>query len=430
MKLALPLFPKKHLVLFWLFGGGFSLLMGLPHPAFGDDAPKSAPAEISHANLKGDVVWPDTWMVYTNLKETDVDLANVHQLPQSINGAAGVPMQFTNGTLSLLAPGQKPTVKQPGFIFATIHSDRDQTVQIGLAANWWMQCRLNGNVICDTLQSGEGRKADQRILELPLKQGDNLLAFKVLSGKGGWGLTLIPPAEVAPDAIVPFHEDSENIIVDTDFHDADVKTYDAGQVIGNGPAVAQMTVREPYRPSKVIINAGDDKKPYLMTISDNTTTLIHPTCDVEKIIPYDYSIKNNLYLKGSVVFSQLPIPTGVTQGNMDIMVMGTALNILTAPRQIGFINIRPSFLKTYVVEGKRYRIDFSIDFSDKVQHTWEWSLYEQGNAKALYTSGTLKTRDPLGEPALFALTGSGTPYLAIHNIHLSAGIKDKIVSEQ
>jgi hypothetical protein len=52
-------------------------------------------------------------------------------------------------------------------------------------------------------------------------------------------------------------------------------------------------------------------------------------------------------------------------------------------------------------------------------------LYEEGNPTALFTSGTQKTRDPLGQPALFAVTGAGTPYLAIERVHLSAGIVKK-----
>jgi hypothetical protein len=36
----------------------------------------------------------------------------------------------------------------------------------------------------------------ERIVELPLKAGDNLLAAKVLSGKGGWNLSLASPTEL------------------------------------------------------------------------------------------------------------------------------------------------------------------------------------------------------------------------------------------
>jgi hypothetical protein len=408
-----------------LFFASAVLFNGFFPAAFGDDLSKGNSSQTSGSNPPGNIAWPDKWMVYTTLNETDVDLVEVRQLPPTINGTPGRSMLFVNGTLSLLQQGEKPTAKRPGFVFATLHSDKNQTIEMGCAANWWMECCLNGVVICDTLQSGEGRTASERILQLPLKQGDNLLAFKVLSGKGGWSLTLIPPIEAASYATMPFNAATDNTILDTDFHDAEVKTYDNGQVIGNGPEVSQMTVLENYRPSKVIVSSGDDKKPYLMFISDKTTTLIHPTCAAMKVIPYNVSTQDNLYIKGYMAFSPLSIPAGATQGNVDIMIMSTALNILTAPRQIGFINIRPSFLKSHVIAGRHYRLDFSIDCSDKIQHTWAWSLYEEGNPTALFTSGTQKTRDPLGQPALFAVTGAGTPYLAIERVHLSAGIVKK-----
>jgi hypothetical protein len=227
---------------------------------------------------------------------------------------------------------------------------------------------------------------------------------------------------VPSDAIAPFDPAKENTLLATDFHNAEAKSYDSGQTIGNGPEVTQMMAFQLYRISKVIVNAGADQKPYLMFASDNTTTLIHPTCAAIKIIPFNIANQDNLYLKATVLLTPKSVPDGAVQGNADIMVMATSLSLLNAPKQIGFINIRPSFLKTYDPAGKQLRIELSIDFSDKIQHTWEYRLYAEGNPTPLFSSGTLKTRDPQGMPALFAITGSGTPYLAIDSVRLTAGI--------
>ncbi|HET6406674.1 MAG TPA: hypothetical protein VFG14_02245, partial [Chthoniobacteraceae bacterium] len=87
--------------------------------------------------------------------------------------------------------------KRPGFVFGAIQSERDQVVKIACNADWWMELRLNGELICSTMEKGnEGKVLSERVLELPLKKGSNLLALKVLSGKGGWSVTFASPAEL------------------------------------------------------------------------------------------------------------------------------------------------------------------------------------------------------------------------------------------
>ena len=143
------------------------------------------------------LVWPERWTVYTDVAESDVDLATATAIPEAIKNVLGRQVLAVNGTIPLLRPGELPHEKRPGFVFGMVQSDRDQVVRVGCVADWWMEFRLNGAVVGSTLQTGNKfLTVTERQVDLPLKKGDNLLAFKILSGKGGWNLQLASPAEL------------------------------------------------------------------------------------------------------------------------------------------------------------------------------------------------------------------------------------------
>ena len=159
----------------------------------------SAPAQLSVAwnAQQQDTRWPASWTVYSDVAEGDVDLAALHQLPATIKNVAGRQVQPVNHAISLLRKGEPPANRRAGFVFGTVHSDRDQVVRVGCTADWWLELRLNGQIVCDTMKTGNGSVTlTERIVYLPLKAGDNLLAAKVLSGQSGWHLDLALPDEL------------------------------------------------------------------------------------------------------------------------------------------------------------------------------------------------------------------------------------------
>lgn len=150
--------------------------------------------------------WPETWRVFTDGTAPDIDLSALRKEPARLGDQPGRMVKATpGGFINLLLPGEAPREKRAGYIFGTVRSDRTQTVRVACNADWWMEFRLNGALICSTMESGnEGRVLTERILDLPLKEGDNLIAIKVLGGKGGWSVTLPPPA-VLPALLDPRH---------------------------------------------------------------------------------------------------------------------------------------------------------------------------------------------------------------------------------
>lgn len=142
------------------------------------------------------LIWPDNWTVYSDVPE-DVKLGAIVEVPTAIGQARGRQVTALKGVIGLLQPGELPREKRAGLVLGTVQSDRPQTLRIGVAADWWMEFRVNGQLVCDTLEKGNGSLGvTERLLDIPLKEGSNLLAFKVLSGRGGWSLTLASPSQL------------------------------------------------------------------------------------------------------------------------------------------------------------------------------------------------------------------------------------------
>lgn len=150
--------------------------------------------------------WPEAWRVFTGDPVPDIDLSALRVEPDRLGDQPGRMVKASpGGFINLLLPGEAPREKRAGYILGTVRAERDETVRVACNADWWMEFRLNGALICSTMESGnEGRVLTERILELPLKKGDNLVAIKVLGGKGGWSVTLPPPAAL-PALLDPCH---------------------------------------------------------------------------------------------------------------------------------------------------------------------------------------------------------------------------------
>jgi len=86
------------------------------------------------ATLPPGLVWPESWLVYTDLQEADADLGALREAPAAIQGVAGRQVQPVKGRLSLLRPGEAATEKRAALVFGVVRSDRDRVVEMGCAA--------------------------------------------------------------------------------------------------------------------------------------------------------------------------------------------------------------------------------------------------------------------------------------------------------
>lgn len=70
-----------------------------------------------------------------------------------------------------------------------VTAPEDQTLQIGIGADWFWRCSLNGRVIMDRFTGGNREFPIQKgnhIVHLPVKRGINQLEIQVKSGALGY----------------------------------------------------------------------------------------------------------------------------------------------------------------------------------------------------------------------------------------------------
>ncbi len=246
-------------------------------------------------------------------------------------------------------------------------------------------------------------------------------------------LWLVPgiPVSRAADAPPP----AAKTILSTDFSTADVKSYTNGEAIGlQGDPVAMMQ-------ANIGIVGGGLGHWCADPDADNFRVQVTETGGkravelaggaVSKTLPESLARKHNLKIEGSVVFT----PLASSQERTDFFIILTnARWFTTGPSNIAVLTLSPSLSLKFqggnvpakLTAGTRYRVDFAVDFTDPVQHTWQFSLYEGNDtAKPLFASDKLPTRNPTGPPTFFALhqmarTFGSSPLVRIHQIKLSS----------
>ncbi|MEM6550545.1 MAG: LamG domain-containing protein [Planctomycetota bacterium] len=89
--------------------------------------------------------------------------------------------------------------RDKALVRGVVWSDRDQRIEMGASADWWMAWRVNGKAVYDTLADGNQSSLSPiaHTFEVDLNRGWNTLEAEVLSGSGGWNVLAASPAEVA-----------------------------------------------------------------------------------------------------------------------------------------------------------------------------------------------------------------------------------------
>lgn len=102
---------------------------------------------------------------------------------ESISIADGCVFHIPGG----VSPGKMATFTQE------IVAPKEQLLQIGVGADWFWRCRLNGRIVADHFTDGNRyspiQKTNHTVL-LPVKPGRNQLEIQVKSGSEGWGLAV------------------------------------------------------------------------------------------------------------------------------------------------------------------------------------------------------------------------------------------------
>ena len=115
-----------------------------------------------------------------------------------------VPFRESDGFVDFIEAGgsyKKGNSRVPGLIEAEFTADQEGKILLGVGADWFFECFVNGDNIYSTLQGGNsihpiGKK--NFIIRTPVKKGSNRIVLLVQSGSAGWSaaLGIVDPAEV------------------------------------------------------------------------------------------------------------------------------------------------------------------------------------------------------------------------------------------
>jgi hypothetical protein len=147
-----------------------------------------------------DIRWPRRWRAFFNLPE-NADPTTLDHVPEIVEGVRGIEMEANaEGLLDLAEAGGGVREHAPVLLVAAITAAEDLAVNVGAAADWWMEWFVNGIRVYDTLENGNqgGRfTLADHVFPVTLRHGLNIVAVRVRSGSQGWKLLSGGPAELA-----------------------------------------------------------------------------------------------------------------------------------------------------------------------------------------------------------------------------------------
>ena len=111
----------------------------------------------------------------------------------------------SSGAVDLVPIFGEPRNGRTAYLFAEVVADADGPVTVHAGGDWWMQWWVDGRPVFDTLRSGNrfALLGVAHPFTVALAKGRHVVAVRVVSGAGGWGLAseaTRPAAALAPEA--------------------------------------------------------------------------------------------------------------------------------------------------------------------------------------------------------------------------------------
>ncbi|MCA1808420.1 MAG: hypothetical protein LC725_03000 [Lentisphaerae bacterium] len=193
-----------------MFGSGW-----LPGQAASADAAQPRAEANDRTPLQGQLVWPKSWTVFAPMQRLEavlpvevlktipdkITLPAFTDLPEREIAARKLDVR-PGTTVDLLPFFEKQAVDNTAYVFLEIDSPKDQTVNLGIGGDWWVEVWVNGAPVFDTLSGGKlSGNIENNISILnhqfsaPLNAGRNVLAVRFITGRGTSRLALGGPNE-------------------------------------------------------------------------------------------------------------------------------------------------------------------------------------------------------------------------------------------
>ncbi len=146
--------------------------------------------KVSHEKGEhiGHLTFPVAWTCFAPVdSQFEPSEAELMSIPATFNTVAGKPAVLSDSQLDFRRFFSEQKKENCGWAFAEFDSPLECEYTLGAGADWWMRYYLNGQVIIDTLKSGNN-KSPPRISDhtktVTVKKGKNVIAIKFLTGSG------------------------------------------------------------------------------------------------------------------------------------------------------------------------------------------------------------------------------------------------------
>ena len=168
-------------------------------------------AELTVSNLTLEALQPltlsESWQLFLKVKPPET----FSRRPKTLTGPQGKSVtaqtvKLKNNVVNLgEMTGKAFQEGDTAVLYNEFECQKSGLMQLGVAADWWMEVYVNGKTVFGTMKNGNGVQTfapADHTLYVPVKAGKNLLAVKVQSGSNGWLFACGIPETTPPAAPV------------------------------------------------------------------------------------------------------------------------------------------------------------------------------------------------------------------------------------
>lgn len=157
--------------------------------------------------IQGTIEFPDQWTVIGPFKGANVAVSaeTLISVPSKLSIAGETkpanPINPTRNQYDFIPLYGDPPYKKPltTFIFVPLFSETEQDVTFGIGADWYYRLWVNGEVVLDLMEEGNGKARpaiNNHLVTTRLQPGDNVAVVQLVNGKGGPILAFGGPSEL------------------------------------------------------------------------------------------------------------------------------------------------------------------------------------------------------------------------------------------
>ena len=157
------------------------------------------------SKILGALQLPGEWVVFAPFKKEDMTLPKelLKKVPEELTLGAtsrkAVKLRRGMNKIDFTSLFGGQALENVAYIYLVVDSPTDQTVTLGMGADWWFQAWMDGKPLYDTLENGNVEwppSITNHIVNVHLTKGKHILAVRFISGSGSSVFALGGPEEL------------------------------------------------------------------------------------------------------------------------------------------------------------------------------------------------------------------------------------------